>query len=192
LVRITLKGFTKEWEVFMKCMVGCEHLPDWRRPWDDFSQEDTQEGYHRSGKKEDRDEENVSLAAKSKKKGNSGRDLSKVTCYYCNQLGNVASQCPKRKNKSKEQEETDTTTTSTMEEFYSKYDKEFYLVTLVSSIGSGGFGGDFIWIVDSGASFHMTGIWRGFLIITKIGPDRLVESEGCMAQDVCRVGRVRF
>jgi phosphopentomutase len=28
LVRIALKGFTKEWEVFMKCVVDCEHLPD--------------------------------------------------------------------------------------------------------------------------------------------------------------------
>jgi hypothetical protein len=26
LVRIALNGFTKEWEVFVKCVVGCEHL----------------------------------------------------------------------------------------------------------------------------------------------------------------------
>jgi 2-phosphoglycerate kinase len=31
LVRIALKGFTKEWEVFVKCVVGREHIPDWRR-----------------------------------------------------------------------------------------------------------------------------------------------------------------
>jgi hypothetical protein len=36
LVRIALKGFTKEWEVFVKCVVGHEHLPDWSRLWDDF------------------------------------------------------------------------------------------------------------------------------------------------------------
>jgi hypothetical protein len=29
LVRIALKGFTKEWEVFMKCVVGREKLSDW-------------------------------------------------------------------------------------------------------------------------------------------------------------------
>jgi hypothetical protein len=28
LVRIALKGFTKEWEVFVKCVVGREHLLD--------------------------------------------------------------------------------------------------------------------------------------------------------------------
>jgi hypothetical protein len=43
-----------------------------------------------------------------------------------------------------------------MEDFSSKFDKEFSLVTLVSSVGSGGFGGDNRWIVDSGASCHMT------------------------------------
>jgi hypothetical protein len=35
-----LKGFTKEWEVFVKCVVGREHLPDWSRLWDDFTQEE--------------------------------------------------------------------------------------------------------------------------------------------------------
>jgi hypothetical protein len=28
LVRIALNGFTKYWEVFVKCVVGREHLPD--------------------------------------------------------------------------------------------------------------------------------------------------------------------
>jgi 2-phosphoglycerate kinase len=37
LVRIALKGFTKEWEIFVKCVVGPEHLPDWSRLWDDFT-----------------------------------------------------------------------------------------------------------------------------------------------------------
>jgi hypothetical protein len=68
-----------------------------------------------------------------------------------------------------------------MEDFSSKFDKDFSLVTLVSSVGSGGFGGDNKWIVDSGASCHMTRIWQVFLIITKIGLDRLMESEGGMA-----------
>jgi hypothetical protein len=40
LVRIALNGFTKDWEVFVKCVVGREHLPDWSRLWDDFTQEE--------------------------------------------------------------------------------------------------------------------------------------------------------
>ena len=55
------------------------------------------------------------------------------------------------------------------------------MVILVSSVGSGGFGGDNRWIVDSGAYCHMKGILRLFLIITYMGPNQLVESEGGMA-----------
>ena len=33
-------GFTKEWEVFVKCVVGREKLPDCSRLWDDFTQEE--------------------------------------------------------------------------------------------------------------------------------------------------------
>jgi hypothetical protein len=83
-VRIALKGFTKEWEVFVKCVVGREHLPDYSRLWDDFTQEEIQEGSHSSGQEIDGADENVALAAKTKKKGSSGRDLSKVRCYCCN------------------------------------------------------------------------------------------------------------
>jgi hypothetical protein len=46
-----------------------------------------------------------------------------------------------------------------MEGFSTNFDKEFSLVTLVSSVGSGGFGGDFRWIVGSGDSCHMMRIW---------------------------------
>jgi hypothetical protein len=66
------------------------------------------------------------------------------------------------------------------------------LVTLVSCVGSGGFGGDIRWIVDSGVSCHMTGIWRVFLIITETSPNRQVVNEGGMVRAVRGVGRVRF
>ena len=44
LVRIALKGFTKKWEVFVKCIVGKETLPSWSRLWDDFTQDEIQDG----------------------------------------------------------------------------------------------------------------------------------------------------
>jgi hypothetical protein len=43
LVRIALNGFTKDWEVFVKCVVGRENLPYWRRLWDDFTKEEIRE-----------------------------------------------------------------------------------------------------------------------------------------------------
>ena len=36
-VRIDLKGFTKKWDVFVKCIVRREKLPSWSRLWDDFT-----------------------------------------------------------------------------------------------------------------------------------------------------------
>jgi hypothetical protein len=84
LVRIALNGFTKEWEVFVKCVVGPENLPDWSRLWDDFTQEEIWERSQSSEQKTDGVDENVALTTKSKKKGSSGRELSKVRCYCCN------------------------------------------------------------------------------------------------------------
>jgi hypothetical protein len=68
LVRIALNGFTKEWEVFVKCVVGSEHLPDWSRLWDDFTQEEIRERSQSSEQKTYKIDENVFLIAKSKKK----------------------------------------------------------------------------------------------------------------------------
>jgi hypothetical protein len=63
--------------------------------------------------------------AKSKKKGSFERDLSKVRCYCCNQLGHLASHFPERKKKKKESEGLETTATTTIEDFTSKFDREF-------------------------------------------------------------------
>jgi hypothetical protein len=104
LVRIALKDFTKEWEFFVKFVVGREHILDWSRLWDNFTQEDIWEGSWSSGQKIDGVDENIVLDAKSKKKGSFGRDLSKFRCYCCNQLGHLASHCPERKKKKKKKE----------------------------------------------------------------------------------------
>jgi hypothetical protein len=176
----------------VKCVVGREYLPNWSRLWDDFTQEEIRERSQSSEQKTNGVDENVALTAKSKKKRSSRRDLSKFRCYCCNQLGHPASRCPERKKKKKEPEGPETAATAAMEDFASKYDREFSLVTLVSSVDSGEFASDIRWIVDSGASCHMTGIWRVFLNITETGPDRRVVNEGGMARVVRGVGSVRF
>ena len=40
LVRTTLNGFTKQWEVFVRKVVAQEKLSHWERLWDDFTQEE--------------------------------------------------------------------------------------------------------------------------------------------------------
>jgi len=114
--------------------------------------------------------------------------LSKVRCFVCNQYGHLVAQCLKRKEK----EELVAVKTTKIEEFLDKFEKELSLFTLVSSVRSIGFVSDSRWIIDSGASCHMIGIWCILLNITKIGPNRLVEREGGMSRAVHGVGRVRF
>jgi hypothetical protein len=48
-MKIDLKGFIKEWEVFVKCVVGREHLPYWSRLWDIFTREEIHEVSQGSG-----------------------------------------------------------------------------------------------------------------------------------------------
>lgn len=38
LVCIALNGFSNQWEVFVKCVMGRDHLPNWERLSDDFVQ----------------------------------------------------------------------------------------------------------------------------------------------------------
>ena len=69
-MRIALKGFTK------KCIVGREKLPNCPRLWDDFTQEEIQEGSLDSQVNEEV-EQNVALATKVNKKK---KDISQVRC----------------------------------------------------------------------------------------------------------------
>ena len=67
MVRIALKGFTKRWEVFVKCIVNREKLPNYSRLWDDFTQEEIREGAL-GGQVNEEVEHNVALALKTNKK----------------------------------------------------------------------------------------------------------------------------
>ena len=78
-MRIALEGFTKKWEVFVKCIVRREKFPNWSRLWDDFTQEEIREGSLGSQVNEEV-EHNVALATKVNKKK---KDISHVKRYQC-------------------------------------------------------------------------------------------------------------
>ena len=180
MVRISLKGFTKEWDVFVKCTIGREKLPEWSRLWDDFTQEEIRE---RSHKKVDMDsiDENVALAAKIKKR----KDLSKVRCYVCNKFGHFASHCPDRKKEPKD------TAASAVENFVDKFEKESSLASFVSSVDSCSINGT--WIVNSGSTSHMTGTYNAFQSIMEIEPGHFVDTSMNLPQAAVRgFGTVRF
>jgi hypothetical protein len=138
LVRTTLNGVTKQWVVFVEGIVTRENLPKWECVRDDFVQEETRRGYVHGSSSTANDEENVALAGNNKKKfkkvfkgGNKPKsegkkDMSKVKCFACHKFGLYAGQCPNNKKKQ-------TTTSTEVEDFSTKFDKEFSLVVCLST-----------------------------------------------------------
>jgi hypothetical protein len=64
LVRTTLNGFTKQWEVFVRGVVAREKLPDWERLWDDFTREELRLDATQASRPKSEEEENVALHVK--------------------------------------------------------------------------------------------------------------------------------
>jgi hypothetical protein len=109
-----VNGLPKSWEPFFKGFCAWENILYWQRLWDDYIQEEIQEGS--KGNKHGGSEENLALVSNtrrgkrkgSRKKGNNDggssqlgkkKDLSKIKFFSCHKNGNYASQCPKKKKK---------------------------------------------------------------------------------------------
>jgi hypothetical protein len=170
LVRTTLNRVSKQWAVFVEGIVAREKLPNWARLWDDFVQAETRRGYVQGSSSTGHEEENVALATTSKKKfkkgpkggnkpkGEGKKDMSKVKCFACHMFGHYAGQCPNKKKKQ-------TTASTEVEEFSTKFDKEFSLIVCLSMrtthINTR--------YIDSGASRHMTGVCEHLTDLTEMG-----------------------
>jgi hypothetical protein len=107
-------------------VVGREKLPDWSRLWDDFTQEEIQEGSQEKAL-DDANDKNISLMEKGNKK-----DMSKVKCFSCHKTGQYASQCL---NKKKKKLEPKMSASIEVVEFTQRFEKEFSL--MAGSVGSG-------------------------------------------------------
>jgi len=67
LVRTMLKGFGKEWTLFIKGIMEQEKLLDWSRLWDDFVQEELQDEELNGGHQKNDDEKLLFSARKRRK-----------------------------------------------------------------------------------------------------------------------------
>ena len=83
-----------------------------------------------------------------------------------------ASRCPKKK---KEETDRDMATSAVVEDYAAKFEQEFSLVSIDSSIGSSDF--ENVWVVGSGATRHMTRIYDIFQIITELGLGHFIQTE---------------
>jgi hypothetical protein len=133
IMRTSLNGVSKQWVVFVEGIVAREKLSNWECLWDDFVQEETQRGYVHGSSSIGHDEENVALASNNKKKfkkgpkggnkpkGEGNKDMRKFKCFACHKFGHYVGQCTNKKKKHK-------TTSIVVEEFSTKFDKDFSLV----------------------------------------------------------------
>ena len=69
--------------------------------------------------------------------------------------------------------ERDVAASVVVEEFATKFEQEFSFVSIDSSIGSS----IFDWVVDSGATKHMTGVYDSFQMISMLGPGHFIQTD---------------
>jgi hypothetical protein len=132
----------------------------------------------------DKDEKNVALVLKGKKK-----HMSKVRCFACHKTGHYASQCPNKKEKNSEPQ---VSASAAIAEFVERHEREFSLMT--GPLGSGClvFEDIEVWFVDSGSSRHRTRMRLVFLSLSKTDSDYYVDVGTCPQLAVKGVGSVKF
>ena len=87
--------------------------------------------------------------------------------------------------------ERDVASSAVVEEFVVKFEQEFSLVLIDSSIWSSTF--EHAWVVDSGATKHMTGVYDSFQTITISQPRHFIQTDVDSPQiSIQEVGTIRF
>jgi hypothetical protein len=110
----------------------------------------------------------------NKPKGEGNKYMRKFKCFACHKFGHYASHCPNKKKKQ-------TAASAAVEEFSTKFDKEFSLIVCLSMRTTH----SDTWYIDSGASCHMTGVREHVTDLTNIGD---VEVVLCDDREVKEVG----
>jgi hypothetical protein len=97
--------------------------------------------------------------------------MSKVRYLACHKTGHYVIQCPNKKEKKSEPE---VSTSIEIAKFVERHEREFSLMT--GPLGSGClvFKDIEVWLVDSGASRHMTRMRLVFLSLSEIDSDYCV------------------
>jgi hypothetical protein len=176
IVTTTLNGFPSYLDAFVQETCARRKLPKFDKLWTDYVQEESR---LTPKMQKTNDEENQSLVAhvkKRKERRNESpkknrisvpdhkKDVFKIRCFNCQKLGHFSYQCSQGKGKRKNNAhatymEDSTSQKKTREKKYEEY------VFISSIIGTITQGSD-IFLVDNGASKHMTGFRNSLTNLT--------------------------
>lgn len=103
-VKTTLNAVSEEWEIFAQSISGSGTPPGWEEMWVVLSQEEirrlTKVGRSGKGSQIKKEEEGDAAITSPGQQGmRKKKDIYKVKCFHCGELGHYASQFPRKKNK---------------------------------------------------------------------------------------------
>jgi hypothetical protein len=177
LVTITLNALPSHWEPFIQSVSGRADLPQFDRLWADYTHEETiliaigvQDSHHNDNQAlashAKRGRRNISFRKAFKDKKTSTalghehrKDILKIQCFKCDKYGHIARDCPTRKKGRQHASTTDVDSEPPQRDEDIKDEAFFFISTLSGMIPTD----CDIWLIDSGASGHMTG-YREHLI----------------------------
>jgi len=103
MVRVDLNAVSEDWEVFFQSILGWATLPDWEEMCAALRQEEikrlSKAGSSSKGIRIKEEEVDAALASEGKQEKRKKKDLSKVKCFHCGELGHYATQYPRKKSK---------------------------------------------------------------------------------------------
>jgi hypothetical protein len=184
-VMTALNGLAIPWDAFIQSVCGRKEKLQFESLWEECIQEETRVANreallardddqalathtkggrkkpyfkmesHREPQPSNKFNNQESHSRNFQKKGQrKGRDLSSIQCYHCDKMGHKANNCPVRKEEYKRKHKRQHAHIAEDEEPPMKMIKDHVLISSLSGSVSPG---EDTWLIDSGASKHMTG-----------------------------------